>query len=76
MICQTYLTSLNFLLVFLQVCDEPPSICTPMKEPFSPLSNVVSTEPFRGCYVSAQPFDDFPPSNRRYLPPQVCLPTT
>uniref|UniRef100_A0A3B5AS24 Sprouty related EVH1 domain containing 1 n=1 Tax=Stegastes partitus TaxID=144197 RepID=A0A3B5AS24_9TELE len=52
------------------VCDEPPSICTPMKEPFSPLNNVVSTEPFRGCYVRAQPFDEFPPSNRRYLPPQ------
>ncbi|XP_041828829.1 sprouty-related, EVH1 domain-containing protein 1 [Melanotaenia boesemani] len=50
----------------LPVCDEPPSICTPMKEPFSPLNNVVSTEPFRGCYVRAQPFDD----NRRYLPPQ------
>ncbi|CAG5866570.1 unnamed protein product [Menidia menidia] len=47
------------------VC-EPPLICTPMKEPFSPLNHVVSTEPFRGCYVAAQPFDD----NRRYLPPQ------
>lgn len=44
-----------------------------MKEPFSPLNNVVSTEPFRGCYVRAQPFDEFPSSNRRYLPPQVCL---
>uniref|UniRef100_A0A087YA44 Sprouty related EVH1 domain containing 1 n=2 Tax=Poeciliinae TaxID=586240 RepID=A0A087YA44_POEFO len=28
--------------------------------------NVVSAEPFRGCYVPPQPFDD----NRRYLPPQ------
>lgn len=44
-----------------------------MKEPFSPLNNVVSTEPFRGCYVRAQPFDEFPSSNRRYLPPQVRL---
>uniref|UniRef100_A0A3P9NMV0 Sprouty related EVH1 domain containing 1 n=1 Tax=Poecilia reticulata TaxID=8081 RepID=A0A3P9NMV0_POERE len=52
-----------------QVCDDPPSICSPIKEPFSPLSNVVSTEPFRGCYVPPQPFDD----NRRYLPPQVVL---
>ncbi|XP_008398030.1 sprouty-related, EVH1 domain-containing protein 1 [Poecilia reticulata] len=50
----------------LPVCDDPPSICSPIKEPFSPLSNVVSTEPFRGCYVPPQPFDD----NRRYLPPQ------
>uniref|UniRef100_A0A3B3VXM6 Sprouty related EVH1 domain containing 1 n=1 Tax=Poecilia latipinna TaxID=48699 RepID=A0A3B3VXM6_9TELE len=48
------------------VCDDPPSICTPLREPFSPLSNVVSAEPFRGCYVPPQPFDD----NRRYLPPQ------
>lgn len=50
----------------LSACDELPSICTPIKEPFSPLRNVVSTEPFRGCYVPPQPFDD----NRRYLPPQ------
>ncbi|KAK5916971.1 hypothetical protein CgunFtcFv8_011899 [Champsocephalus gunnari] len=57
----------------LPVCDEPPSLCTPMKEPFSPLNNVVSTEPFRGCYVRAQPFDEFNSSNRRYLPPQVCF---
>uniref|UniRef100_A0A3Q3W8S9 Uncharacterized protein n=1 Tax=Mola mola TaxID=94237 RepID=A0A3Q3W8S9_MOLML len=54
----------------LPVCDDPPSLCTPMKEPFSPLNNVVSMEPFRGCYVRAQPFDEFPSSNRRYLPPQ------
>lgn len=54
-----------------QVCDHPPSLCSPIKEPFSPLNNVVSTEPFRGCYVQAQPFDEFPSSNRRYLPPQV-----
>uniref|UniRef100_A0A3Q4B5Q0 Uncharacterized protein n=1 Tax=Mola mola TaxID=94237 RepID=A0A3Q4B5Q0_MOLML len=54
----------------LCVCDDPPSLCTPMKEPFSPLNNVVSMEPFRGCYVRAQPFDEFPSSNRRYLPPQ------
>uniref|UniRef100_A0A671V7G7 Sprouty related EVH1 domain containing 1 n=1 Tax=Sparus aurata TaxID=8175 RepID=A0A671V7G7_SPAAU len=60
----------------LPVCDEPPSICTPMKEPFSPLNNVVSTEPFRGCYVRAQPFDEFPSSNRRYLPPQVSFKST
>uniref|UniRef100_A0A3Q2FFC6 Sprouty related EVH1 domain containing 1 n=1 Tax=Cyprinodon variegatus TaxID=28743 RepID=A0A3Q2FFC6_CYPVA len=53
-----------------QVCDDPPSICTPIKEPFSPLRDVVSTEPFRSCYVPPQPFDD----NRRYLPPQVCSP--
>uniref|UniRef100_A0A673CB75 Sprouty related EVH1 domain containing 1 n=1 Tax=Sphaeramia orbicularis TaxID=375764 RepID=A0A673CB75_9TELE len=58
------------------VCDEPPSICTPMKEPFSPLSNDISTEPFRGCYVRAQPFDEFPSSNRRYLPPQVSFKPT
>ncbi|PWA16305.1 hypothetical protein CCH79_00004743 [Gambusia affinis] len=50
----------------IAVCDDPPSLCTPIKEPFSPLSNVVSAEPFRGCYVPPQPFDD----NRRYLPPQ------
>nr|XP_020469680.1 sprouty-related, EVH1 domain-containing protein 1 [Monopterus albus] len=55
----------------LLVCDEPPSICTPVKEPFSPLNNIVSTEPFRGCYVRPQPFNEFPSSNRRYLPPQV-----
>ena len=42
-----------------------------MKEPFSPIHSVVSTEPFRGCYVRAQPFSEFPSSNRRYLPPQV-----
>lgn len=54
-----------------QVCDPHPSLCSPIKEPFSPLNNVVSTEPFRGCYVRAQPFDEFPSSNRRYLPPQV-----
>uniref|UniRef100_A0A8C4E760 Sprouty related EVH1 domain containing 1 n=1 Tax=Dicentrarchus labrax TaxID=13489 RepID=A0A8C4E760_DICLA len=60
----------------LPACDEPPSICTPMKEPFSPLNNVVSTEPFRGCYVRAQPFDEFPSSNRRYLPPQVSFKST
>lgn len=53
------------------MCDNPPSLCSPIKEPLSPLNNVVSTEPFRGCYVRAQPFDEFPPSNRRYLPPQV-----
>ncbi|KAM8916766.1 sprouty-related, EVH1 domain-containing protein 1 [Spinachia spinachia] len=58
----------------LTVCDEPPSICTPMKEPFSQLNNIVSTEPFRGCYVRAQPFDEFTSSNRRYLPPQVLKP--
>lgn len=55
-----------------QVVDHPPSLCSPIKEPFSPLSNVVSSEQFRGCYVRAQPFDEFPSSNRRYLPPQVC----
>ncbi|XP_020343422.2 sprouty-related, EVH1 domain-containing protein 1 [Oncorhynchus kisutch] len=60
------------------LCEEPPSICTPMKEPFSPLSvhSVVSTEPCRGCYVRAQPFDEFPSSNRRYLPPQVSFKST
>lgn len=41
----------------------------PFSPPFSPLREV-STEPFRGCYVRAQPFDEFP-SNTRYLPPQV-----
>lgn len=45
-----------------------------MKEPFSPLTEV-STEPFRGCYVRAQPFDEFP-SNTRYLPPQVSFKPT
>jgi hypothetical protein len=45
-----------------------------MKEPFSPVHSVVSTEPFRGCYVRAQPFSEFPPSTRRYLPPQVRTP--
>ncbi|KAK5857582.1 hypothetical protein PBY51_010818 [Eleginops maclovinus] len=60
----------------LPVCDDPPSICTPMKEPFSPLNNVVSTEPFRGCYVRAQPFEEFNSSNRRYLPPQVSFKST
>ncbi|XP_046907871.1 sprouty-related, EVH1 domain-containing protein 1, partial [Hypomesus transpacificus] len=59
-----------------QVCEEPPSVRTPLKEPFSPLGGVVSTEPFRGCYVRAQPFDDFPSSNRRYLPPQVSFKST
>ncbi|XP_029585724.1 sprouty-related, EVH1 domain-containing protein 1 [Salmo trutta] len=60
------------------LCEEPPSICTPMKEPFSPLNvhSVVSTEPCRGCYVRAQPFDEFPSSNRRYLPPQVSFKST
>ncbi|KAI4804233.1 hypothetical protein KUCAC02_025867 [Chaenocephalus aceratus] len=65
-----------FLRNGLPVCDEPPSLCTPMKEPFSPLNNVVSTEPFRGCYVRAQPFDEFNSSNRRYLPPQVSFKST
>ncbi|XP_053701216.1 sprouty-related, EVH1 domain-containing protein 1 [Synchiropus splendidus] len=51
----------------LPVLDAPPPICTPVKEPFSPLNNVVS----RGCYVRTQPFDEFPNSNRRYLPPQT-----
>uniref|UniRef100_H3DIN5 Sprouty related EVH1 domain containing 1 n=1 Tax=Tetraodon nigroviridis TaxID=99883 RepID=H3DIN5_TETNG len=55
-----------------QLCDDPSTICTPMKEPFSPLNHVVSTDPFGGCYVRAQPFEEFPSSNRRYLPPQVC----
>ncbi|XP_026867430.2 sprouty-related, EVH1 domain-containing protein 1 [Electrophorus electricus] len=54
----------------LQVNQDPPSICTPMREPFSPHGGVVSTEPFHGCYVRAQPFDEFPIPNRRYLPPQ------
>ncbi|KAM9571519.1 sprouty-related, EVH1 domain-containing protein 1-like isoform 2-T2 [Salvelinus alpinus] len=60
------------------LCEALPSICTPMKEPFSPLSvhNVVSTEPYRGCYVRAQPFDQFPSSNHRYLPPQVSFKST
>lgn len=57
----------------LPVCSEPPSLCTPMKEPFSPLNNV-NSDPFRGCYVRAQPFDEFP-SNARYLPPQAFKPT-
>lgn len=61
----------------LQVNPEPPSICTPMKEPFSPSGvGVVSTEPCRGCYVRAQPFDEFPTANRRYLPPQVSFKST
>lgn len=58
----------------LPVCPEPPSLCTPIKEPFSPLREV-STDPFRGCYVQAQPFDEFP-SNTRYLPPQVSFKPT
>uniref|UniRef100_A0A4W5MXC9 Sprouty related EVH1 domain containing 1 n=1 Tax=Hucho hucho TaxID=62062 RepID=A0A4W5MXC9_9TELE len=60
------------------LCEALPSICTPMKEPFSPLSvhSVVSTEPYRGCYVRAQPFDEFPSSNHRYLPPQVSFKST
>ncbi|XP_010877005.1 sprouty-related, EVH1 domain-containing protein 1 [Esox lucius] len=60
------------------LCEEPPSICSPVKEPFSPLSvhSVVSTEPCRGCYVRTQPFDEFPSSNRRYLPPQVAFKST
>ncbi|XP_035607876.1 sprouty-related, EVH1 domain-containing protein 1-like isoform X1 [Oncorhynchus keta] len=60
------------------LCEALPSICTPMKEPFSPLSvhNVVSTEPYRGCYVRAQPFDQFPSSNHHYLPPQVSFKST
>lgn len=64
-----------FLVFFFspKLCDDPSTICTPMKEPFSPLNHVVSTEPFGGCYVRAQPFEEFPSSNRRYLPPQVCL---
>ncbi|KAJ3613230.1 hypothetical protein NHX12_019480 [Muraenolepis orangiensis] len=56
--------------------QEPPSICTPMKEPFSPIHSVVSTEPCRGCYVRAQPFSEFPSSNRRYLPPQGTFKST
>ncbi|KAJ8411843.1 hypothetical protein AAFF_G00154810 [Aldrovandia affinis] len=60
----------------LQVNPEPPSICTPMKEPFSPQNSVVATEPCRGCYVRAQPFDEFPTTNRRYLPPQVSFKST
>ncbi|XP_030212198.1 sprouty-related, EVH1 domain-containing protein 1 [Gadus morhua] len=60
----------------LQVGEEAPSICSPMKEPFSPVHSVVSTEPFRGCYVRAQPFSEFPPSTRRYLPPQGTFKST
>lgn len=68
----TEILPLHFVFsLALQVCDHPPSLCSPIKEPFSPLNSVVSTEPFRGCYVRAQPFDEFPSSNRRYLPPQV-----
>uniref|UniRef100_A0AAY4ARM3 Sprouty related EVH1 domain containing 1 n=1 Tax=Denticeps clupeoides TaxID=299321 RepID=A0AAY4ARM3_9TELE len=55
----------------LQATLEPPSICTPMKEPFSPHGGLVSTEPFHSCYVRTHPFDEFPSNNRRYLPPQV-----
>uniref|UniRef100_A0A3B4AR98 Uncharacterized protein n=1 Tax=Periophthalmus magnuspinnatus TaxID=409849 RepID=A0A3B4AR98_9GOBI len=62
------------LLLFLADYSLPPSLCTPMKEPFSPLSEA-HTEPFRGCYVRAQPFDEFP-SNTRYLPPQVSFKPT
>ncbi|KAG7268256.1 hypothetical protein CRUP_010103 [Coryphaenoides rupestris] len=59
------------------VCEEPPSICSPMKEPFSPLHSVVSSEPFRSCYVRTQPFSEFPSSNnRRYLPPQGTFKST
>ncbi|KAJ8341180.1 hypothetical protein SKAU_G00334710 [Synaphobranchus kaupii] len=60
----------------LQVNPEPPTICMPMKEPFSPHGSVVNTEPCRGCYVRAQPFDEFPTANRRYLPPQVSFKST
>ncbi|XP_012678468.1 sprouty-related, EVH1 domain-containing protein 1 [Clupea harengus] len=54
----------------LQVPTEPPSVCSPMKEPFSPHGAMLPNE-FRSCYVRAQPFDEFPTSHRRYLPPQV-----
>ncbi|KAF5909594.1 sprouty-related, EVH1 domain-containing protein 1, partial [Clarias magur] len=54
----------------LQVNQEPSSICTPIREPFSPHGRVVSTEPFRSCYVRAQPFEEFPSPSHRYLPPQ------
>ncbi|XP_060790603.1 sprouty-related, EVH1 domain-containing protein 1 [Neoarius graeffei] len=60
----------------LQVNQEPPSICTPIREPFSPHGRVVSTEPFHGCYVRAQPFEEFPSPSHRYLPPQVSFSTT
>ncbi|KAL2099235.1 hypothetical protein ACEWY4_005715 [Coilia grayii] len=58
----------------LQVPTEPSSICSPMKEPFSPHGGLGPGE-FRGCYVRTQPFHDFPPSHRRYLPPQVTFST-
>ncbi|TNN25179.1 Sprouty-related, EVH1 domain-containing protein 1 [Liparis tanakae] len=59
-----------------QASDEPPSLCSRVTEPFSPLGHIVSSEPFRGCYVRAQPLDDFPSSHRRYLPPQVSFKST
>ncbi|KAK3563761.1 hypothetical protein QTP86_034487 [Hemibagrus guttatus] len=60
----------------LQVNPEPPSICTPIREPFSPHGRVVSSEPFRGCYVRTQPFEEYPSPSHRYLPPQVSFSST
>ncbi|KAF7704588.1 sprouty-related, EVH1 domain-containing protein 1 [Silurus meridionalis] len=60
----------------LQVNQEPPSICTPIREPFSPHGRVVSTEPFRSCYVRTQPFEEFSSPSHRYLPPQVSFSST
>ncbi|KAM9465875.1 sprouty-related, EVH1 domain-containing protein 1 [Clarias gariepinus] len=60
----------------LQVNQEPSSICTPIREPFSPHGRVVSTEPFRSCYVRAQPFEEFHSPSHRYLPPQVPFSST
>ncbi|XP_056623989.1 sprouty-related, EVH1 domain-containing protein 1 [Triplophysa dalaica] len=46
---------------------------TPVREMFSP-RGIVSTEPFRGSYVRAPPFDD--DLSHHFLPPQVSFNTT
>ncbi|KAL4630367.1 sprouty-related, EVH1 domain-containing protein 1-like [Arapaima gigas] len=57
-----------------QLNPEAPTVCPPVMdrkpELFSRSLSVVTTEPCRGCYVPAQPFDFHTP-NRRYLPHPV-----
>ncbi|KAI5618886.1 sprouty-related, EVH1 domain-containing protein 1 [Silurus asotus] len=70
------MTAVIDLVITLKVNQEPPSICTPIREPFSPHGRVVSTEPFRSCYVRTQPFEEFSSPSHRYLPPQVSFSST
>ncbi|XP_052001672.1 sprouty-related, EVH1 domain-containing protein 1 [Xyrauchen texanus] len=57
-----------------QANQETPSVCTPVRDVFSP-RGVVSTEAFRGSYVRVELFNESHSANRRYPPPQVSFNT-